>query len=294
MKRLAGAVLTLLALAPAPCTSVIVWAAALDSDARANLAQLPKVTTPRVYVLNCGELISNNPELYSLSREEVADTNMPVTCYLVVHPKGILLYDTGLADRLVGRPVWENIVEGYGEIKTTTLVSELANIGVTPADVTYIALSHMHFDHAGNAGLFNRSTWLTTRAEQAEMFAASRPGHFADYADLESARKVVYDGDHDVFGDGTVVLKSTPGHTPGHQSLFLKLAKTGNVLVSGDLYHYTEELTKGRMPPGEMKTATPASRQAMVEFVSQTKAQLWIGHSTGFYRSALKSPAWYE
>lgn len=265
-----------------------------DEPNRSNIAPLPKVASPRVYVLNCGQLVYNRPEFYGLTREEVADTNMPVTCYLVIHPKGILLYDTGLPDRIVGRPLYENVVEGYGELKTKTLINELADIGVLPTDVTHLALSHMHFDHVGNANLFKRSIWLTSRAERRSMFSGPRPDHYYDYADLQSARTVEFDGDHDVFGDGSVVLKSTPGHTPGHQSLFLRLTQTGNVLLSGDLYHYTEELTRKRMPAHEREAGTPKSREAMRALANKTKAQLWIGHSTDFYRAARKSPAWYE
>lgn len=97
-----------------------------------------------------------------------------------------------------------------------------------------------------------------------------------------------------MFGDGTVILKYTPGHTPGHQSLYVKLAKTGGVLIAGDLYHYAEERTLHRMPPEEQKTATPASRAMIEQFLTAQKAQLWIGHSTAFFKNAIKSPGWYE
>jgi hypothetical protein len=97
-----------------------------------GLAPLPHVSSPRLYVIDCGTLISNRPEEYNLTREEVADTNMSVPCFLVIHPKGILLFDTGLSDRLVGRPVYENAVFGYGQIKFNTLKGQLADIGVAP------------------------------------------------------------------------------------------------------------------------------------------------------------------
>jgi len=88
---------------------------------RSGLAALPRVTSPRIYVIDCGTLIFNRPEDYNLTRNEVADTNMPVPCFLVIHPKGLLLFDTGLSDRLVGHPVYENVVFGYGQIKFNTL-----------------------------------------------------------------------------------------------------------------------------------------------------------------------------
>jgi N-acyl homoserine lactone hydrolase len=260
-----------------------------------GMAPLPRVSTPRLYVIDCGTLTYNRPEDYQLTREEVADTNMSVPCYLVIHPRGILLYDTGLSDAFVGRPLWENVADGYGQIKFTTLRSQLADIGVTPADITYLALSHWHWDHTGNANDYAGSTWLTQKAELDFMFGKDAEAAVVPlYSALAHARKIVFEGDHDVFGDGTVVLMFTPGHTPGHQCLYVKLAKTGGVVLSGDLYHYAEERTLHRMPKEEQSTGTPASRERIERFVEATHSQLWIGHSTSFFRSVLKSPAWYE
>jgi N-acyl homoserine lactone hydrolase len=261
----------------------------------AGIAPLPKVTSPRLYVIDCGTLVYNRPEDYNLTREQVADTNMSVPCFLVIHPKGILLFDTGLPDRLVGRPLYENIDGGYGQIKFNTLRGQLADIGVTPADVTYLAISHSHWDHVGNANDYAGSIWLTQKAELDFMFAADAdPAYVALYAALAHARKEVFVGDHDVFGDGTVILKFTPGHTPGHQALYVKLAKTGGVVISGDLYHYAEERTLHRMPKEEEKTATPTSREMIERFLKDKNAQLWIGHSTTFFKNAIKAPGWYD
>lgn len=100
--------------------------------------------------------------------------------------------------------------------------------------------------------------------------------------------------DHDVFGDGTVVLKFTPGHTPGHQSLYVKLAKTEGVLIAGDLYHHSEERSLRRMPAEERSTGTAQSRAMIEQFLKDKKAELWIGHSIDFFKAAVKSPGWYE
>jgi len=261
----------------------------------AGLAPLPRVTSARLYVLDCGTLINNRPEDYNLTREEVADTNMAVTCFLVIHPKGILLFDTGLSDRLVGRPLYENYIFGYGQIKMNTLSGQLADIGVAPADITYLALSHSHIDHIGNANDYAGSIWLAQRAEMEAMFGAHpAPPWAEEYAALKHARTQALEGDHDVFGDGTVILKYTPGHTPGHQSLYVKLAKSGGVVISGDLYHYGEERKLNRMPTPEQKSATPASRAQIEQFLKQEHAQLWIGHSMAFFRDAIKAPGWYD
>jgi N-acyl homoserine lactone hydrolase len=262
---------------------------------RTGIAPLPRVTSPRLYVIDCGTLIFNRPEDYNLTRDEVADTNMPVPCFLVIHPQGLLLFDTGLSDRLVGRPVYENVVFNYGQVKFNTLKGQLADIGVIPADITYLALSHSHFDHVGNANDFAGSIWLAQKAEFDLMFGAhATPQGTTDFAALVHARTQMIDGDHDVFGDGTVILKYAPGHTPGHQCLYVKLAKTGGILIAGDLYHYGEERTLHRMPTQEQTTATPASRAKIEDFMMEKRAQLWIGHSTSFFRDAIKSPGWYE
>jgi len=260
-----------------------------------GMAPLPKVSSTRLYVIDCGTLTYNRPEDYQLTREEVADTNMSVPCFLVIHPKGILLFDTGLSDRLVGRPLWENVDGGYGQIKFNTLRGQLADIGVTPADITYLAISHSHWDHVGNANDYAGSIWLAQKAELEFMFAPNAdPAYVALYSALVHARKEVFEGDHDVFDDGTVILKFTPGHTPGHQALYVNLARAGGVVLSGDLYHYAEERRLHRMPKEEESTGTPASREMIEHFLKEKNAQLWIGHSTTFFKNAIKSPGWYD
>jgi glyoxylase-like metal-dependent hydrolase (beta-lactamase superfamily II) len=275
---------------------VAAFPAAAQNRAPPGMPSPPSVTSPRLYVLDCGTLAMNSPEDFGLTRQETADTNMSVTCFLVIHPKGILLFDTGLSDRLVGRPLYENrIGRSTAQVKLNTLRGQLADIGVTPDRITYLAISHSHYDHVGNANDYAGATWLAQKAERDFMFGPNAPARFKpDYAALERARTEIIEGDHDVFGDGTVVLKSTPGHTPGHQSLYVKLVRTGSVLIAGDLYHYPEEKTLNRMPEREKATATPASRAAMETFLRQTGARLWIDHDIGFFRDALKAPAWYD
>jgi N-acyl homoserine lactone hydrolase len=254
-------------------------------------AQTP-VPGPRLYVLNCGALIYNNPETYNLTRQEVKNTNMSVACYLVVHQRGVLLFDTGLPDDSVGRPFNESPMSGgpnppstaYFMLVTRTLKSQLTEIGFTPDRITYLALSHFHGDHVGNANDYATSTWLVQKAE------SDNPGYRA----LMKSKKQILQGDYDVFGDGTVVLKYTPGHTPGHQSLYVRLAKTGGIVLSGDLYHYPEERTLNRMPEREKTTETPASRAALEAFMKDVKAELWIEHDISAYAKQRKSPEYYD
>jgi len=275
----------------------VVGIAALAPHASAaELAPMPKVTSPRLYVFDCGTLVYNKPEDYNLKREEVKDTNMGVTCYLVVHPQGMLLYDTGLNDRLVGRPLYENVLEGYAQIKFNTLSGQLADIGVSPRAIDYLVLSHYHWDHVGNAGDFAGSTWLVYKGDRDRMFSKEARAYswFGQYSALERSKTMLLSGDHDVFGDGTVIVIATPGHTEGHCSLLVRLKNTGPVVLSGDLYHYAEERDLNRMPEEEKTSGTVQSRRKVEELLRRTGAKLWIGHSMEFFRTVRKSPAWYD
>jgi glyoxylase-like metal-dependent hydrolase (beta-lactamase superfamily II) len=188
----------------------------------AELGPKPTVSSPRLYVIDCGTLIYNKPESYNLKREEVKDTNMSVTCYLVVHPKGTLLFDTGLSDTLIGRPVYENVIRGYSQIKFNTLKGQLADIGYSPESIDYLVLSHLHWDHTGNANYFTNSKWLIPKQEYDVGFGpdVKLPYNYKDYAALQGNRVEFISGDFDVFGDGSVKILQTPGHTKGHVSLW--------------------------------------------------------------------------
>jgi glyoxylase-like metal-dependent hydrolase (beta-lactamase superfamily II) len=203
------------------------------------------------------------------------------------------MWDVGvIPDENVGAPQ-----EGTAKV-TRTLRSQLAEVGYTPADITYVAFSHAHFDHTANANQFAVSTWLTSRAERDFMFAEGntrvRPNF---YSALKSSKTVFLDKDeYDVFGDGRVVVKSAPGHTPGHQVLVLNLAKTGRVMLVGDLYHYPQERTLHRPPPdNENNVQQTVTSRAMIEkYLQDTKTQLWIEHDFVANAKLKKAPAFYE
>src|SRR5262249_32616780 len=133
-----------------------------------------------------------------------------------------------------------------------SLKSQLAEIGYPPAPITYLAISHLHGDHIGNANDYAGSTWIVQKPERDYMFSEGLPPNISnrEYAALKTSKTIVANG-HDVFGDGSIVLLSTPGHSPGHQSLFVKLAKTGPLVLSGDLYHYPAERTFNKLPKAD-------------------------------------------
>jgi len=276
-------------------TALILLAAALAATAAPKHAQAPK--SVRLYIFDCGTIHTTSVDTYSLKKEEVGSTEMAIPCILVAHPKGTLMWDNGdIPDRAFpagGGPATAGVVT-----QARPLLPQLAEVGYAPADITYLAMSHYHGDHVANANAFAGSTWLVRKVERDRMFSdppipRSDP---ANYTQLKNSKTIIIDKDeYDVFGDGTVIIKSTPGHTPGHQSLFLKLARTGPVVLSGDLYHYPEERSLNRLPVTEFnKDQTAASRAELEAFLKKTGAQLWIQHDFLGNAKLKKAPQFYE
>jgi len=260
----------------------------------------------RLYVFDGGTLGGGDPSRFSLKREEMAVADMSIAAYLVVHPRGTLMWDAAaLPDKDLtaeGTMTKYRIVLPNGNERFVTtskkLAAQLAQTGYAPGEINYLALSHYHYDHTGNANMFAKSTWLARQVERDVMFPEkandlTRP---ETYSALKTAKTtVIKTDDYDVFGDGTVVLKLTPGHTPGHQVLFVKLAKTGPLVISGDLYHYPEERTLNRVPTFDVDPKqTAASRAALDVFMQKAGAKLWIQHDLVNHGKLNKSPAFYE
>src|SRR5580765_2481754 len=242
------------------------------------------VQSLRLYVLDCGDLGGASP--------------LAVPVYLVVHPRGSLLWEAGtLPDSLVeSGGSTENLLPNIRRAKSSkTLRSQLAQIGYTPDRITYFALSHYHDDHTANANDYRGSTWLVQKAEREAMFT-DPPPRFADasfYSALKDSKTVVINNtDHDVFGDGSVVLKFAPGHTPGHQMLLLRLPKTGLVFLSGDIYHLPGEREKlTEIPTSDSnRDVSLVTRPAIEAFIKQSGATLWIQHDMALFKTLKKSP----
>ena len=259
----------------------------------------PRVTSVRLYVFDCGVLVRGEPTAYGLTKEQVGDTNFANACYLVAHPQGTLLWDVGIIPDAQITPGGISIAvgtSGNSNRATRTLRSQLTEIGYQPADITFLALSHSHGDHIANANDYAQSTWLVQKPERDLMFSeqAQKRATYTNYNALKNSKTMELTGDHDVFGDGAVVLKWTPGHTPGHQALFLKLAKTGPIVLTGDLYHYAAERTMKKIPEIDDRDRTQASRDAIETLLTATGAQLWIQHDIGANAQLKKSPLYYD
>jgi N-acyl homoserine lactone hydrolase len=251
----------------------------------------------RLYVFDNGTLLGIDPARFGMTRETVASTEMVAASYLIVHPKGTLQWDSGVIpdeqvkggkDRFVGRT--------YTTVVKKTLESQMALVGYAPRDITYFALSHSHGDHAGNANAFARSTWLVQKPERDAMFSEKRTAaQRALYSALADSRTQLLDGDFDVFGDGTVVIKAAYGHTEGHQVLQLILARTGLIILAGDLYHYQEQRGTNKVGPNEFNPAQSAASRAAIEAsIKKTGGQIWIEHDASNFKRLKLAPAYYE
>jgi glyoxylase-like metal-dependent hydrolase (beta-lactamase superfamily II) len=265
----------------------------------------PQAKALRLFVFDCGTLKADLAR-FRLKKEEVATTDLSVPCFLVAHPQGRLIWDPGAVPDAdwtpTGAAVAHHVVlPDSGERDLTLrepLLTQLAEVGYSPADITYLALSHYHYDHTANANAFAGATWLVRQVERDAMFAEKPPGvtQPSSYAALKNGKTVIIErNEHDVFGDGTVVIKLAAGHTPGHQVLYVKLPKTGGVVLSGDLYHFPEARTLKRVPTFDFnQEQTPVTREAIETFLTNTGAQLWIQHDYVGNTRLKKAPDYYE
>lgn len=280
--------------------AIVALLAAATASAQGN----SKVTSPRLYVFD-GGVLKSETDRYRLTDADVQEVSLSVASFLIVHPRGVLLWDAGaVADHERSGPVGfeQRLVRRDGAERFVklgkTLESQLAAAGYKPSDVTHLALSHYHWDHTADANMFAGAQWLVSKAEHDAMFSADPPGGARPetYSALKNAKTtIITTADYDVFGDGSVVIKQAPGHTEGHSVLFVKLAHTGNVVLSGDLYHYPAERTLHRVPTFEVsQEQTAESRAAIEKFLEQSHAQLWIQHDLVHHRTLKKSPEYYD
>jgi glyoxylase-like metal-dependent hydrolase (beta-lactamase superfamily II) len=244
----------------------------------------------RLYVLNCGEGVAGDVSRWSPGVNVGKPMDFVDSCYLIRHRDGWLLWDTGIADAVAAMPDGLRPADPGATHwrRPKTLAAQLEQLGVKPDDIRFVAVSHSHPDHIGNLALFPRSTLLVQRAE------VDWPSPTGPRFKPEPAATKL-DGDRDVFGDGSVRIVATPGHTPGHQSLLVKLPKTGAVLLSGDAVHFKDNWDHRRVPQINFDAAqTLASMQRMADLLAAEKAQLWINHDKAQRDAQKLSPDFYD
>jgi glyoxylase-like metal-dependent hydrolase (beta-lactamase superfamily II) len=271
-------------------SSLVLAAAALVLGPQPGFAQATKPGVDKLYVLDCG--VGSAPDQSRWSPRVNVGKQLDVSgnCYLIHHAQGYLIWDTGVTDAVAAMPDGQPGQNGAPSWRRTkTLAAQLEEIGVKPSDVRYVAVSHTHPDHIGNVELFPQAMLLVQKAE----YDWPSPLGVGRFKPDHPVTKLT--GDHDVFGDGSVTIISTPGHTPGHQSLLVKLPQTGAVLLSGDAVHFRDNWEYHRVP--SMNTdedLTLASMQRMADVMAEHKAELWINHDKAQSEKQKHSPQFYE
>lgn len=234
-----------------------------------------------VDVLDCGTIEVSDLDAFSSAGDYAGETDtFTDSCFLVRHPDGNLLWDLGLPGVLaIAGPQTQQIFTVSLE---QTITEQLADRGMSPDDVDYVSISHSHFDHIGQADQVAGSTWLVSQKELDAMFgegaeiAQEQQALFSLFAPMEQK---IFEDELDVFGDGSVVIFETPGHTPGHTSLQLMMPETGPVLLTGDLYHRAESRELKRVPRFNSDEAmTVSSMEAFEARADALGAKVIIQH----------------
>jgi N-acyl homoserine lactone hydrolase len=245
----------------------------------------------RLYVLDCGQGTAADMSRWTPGENANVPMDVVDNCYLIHHAtQGYMLWDTGVTDALFGRPEGPPPTNGAPNWrKPKSLAGQLEQLGVRPSDIKYLAVSHTHPDHIGNVELFPTSMLLVQKAE----YDWTSPLGVGRFKAEHPVTKL--EGDRDVFGDGSVTILSTPGHTPGHQSLLVKLPKTGAVVLSGDAVHFKDNWDKRRVPAGNSdKDQTLASMARIAKVMEQDHAVLWINHDKAQRATLKQSPDFYD
>ena len=249
----------------------------------------------QLYAMTCGWL--SLPEVALIEGGASEDLRIPVPCYLIVHPRGTALFDSGL-----GIVCQEQADEYMGDFASLMRVeflpgeeirTRLERIDIDAARVDYLINSHLHFDHAGGNEQVSEARLIV---QKREWEAAHEPDLIASIGykpvDYDLGHDLMtIEGEHDVFGDGSVTCIPSYGHTPGHQSLRVTLAG-GDVILTGDACYLRATLEELRLPPG-----AAFDRDAMLESLERFRAlkargaRIFYGHDPEFWQGVPQAPA---
>ncbi|WP_375786979.1 N-acyl homoserine lactonase family protein [Bradyrhizobium sp. Pha-3] len=271
-------------------------ASKLPDAARAGVAE-------RLFRLDCGRSVANDESVWTPGENVGRRIEFSSTCWLIKHGSEWLLWDTGVPELAHNDPRgWSTIPTLIVYHLDKTLTDQLSAIGLKPTDISRVAVSHTHGDHIGNMGLFSDATVLIQQAEYGWINAGK--GQSDDVNQLISlARKLLgtpknlelIDGDSDVFGDGSVTLISTPGHTPGSQSLLVHLRNSGFIILSGDVAHTEENFEKDTVPSlNTNKEQSIASMERIKQLIETYKAKFFINHDKAQTDQLKLLPAFYD
>jgi N-acyl homoserine lactone hydrolase len=257
----------------------------------------------RLYRLDCGRSLANDESVWTPGENVGRSIEFSSTCWLVKHGREWFLWDTGVPEATLNDPLgWSTLPKLIVYHLDRSVTDQLAEIGLKPSDIGRVAISHTHGDHIGNVGLFPDSTIVMQRAEYSWIHSPNGPNDNVNQLMVLARRLMgtpkklqLIDGDTDVFGDGSVTLVSTPGHTPGHQSLLVHLKNSGFILLSGDVAHSEENFEKDIVPSlNTDKAESIASMEKVRRLIAAYKATMFINHYKTQTDTLKLVPAFYD
>lgn len=251
----------------------------------------------RLYTLDCGRIDFTDEAMFSDTGEHDGERGaMPVPCFLIRHGSDWMLWDAGLGDEIAASPTGRVMVGLHFRVPRT-LASQLKQLALTPDNIRYVGLSHLHADHSGNAALFPKATFLVSPRELAWASTSPPPdGVQPDrVAAVRASRIEPVIEDRDVFGDGTVRMLTTPGHTPGHHSLMVRLQRSGPVILTGDVAHFQVNYDRELVPQGNVSRAeTIASIKRVKGLAAHYHARLVVQHASDVFARMPKFPGYLD
>lgn len=242
------------------------WALLFAGTGHANSANL------ELWRLDCGSIVVKDLSVFSDTYDYAGQKKtLTDSCYLIRHDRSYMLWDTGLPKALLDAPA------GDAPMAPTlkhTLTEQLKAIGIRPEQVETIGISHYHFDHTGQAADFPAARLLIGKADLGAL--KSTPAPFGAEPDLlkpwlsGGAPVEPVNGDKDIYGDGSVIMLATPGHTPGSHALLVRLARKGPVILAGDVAHFEEQFAHHGVPPFNTDRADTLASMDRLEHMAKT------------------------
>jgi glyoxylase-like metal-dependent hydrolase (beta-lactamase superfamily II) len=265
----------------------------------------------RLYTFSSGTLTIGKGILQNLAPNDPPIV-IPVGFYVVKHPKGNVLFDTGCNDKLIQDVnYWPAGLQSLKPARgpEVAIDFQLNTIGLKPDDIAYVVASHLHLDHGGNVSKFPKSTIVVQKEEIQNAFWPE-PGTGGPYilgdvlplrapnANYPNAQKMIQlQGDLDIFGDGSVVVKRWVGHTPGSQMMTVKLKNTGLIILTGDNVYFRENVEKS-IPPNIVLAYKPDGIYSAYEWIrmmmATQKADFFTAHDPDAFKAMKKPPAFYD
>ncbi len=249
----------------------------------------------KLYAFSSGALTV--PKNFLQAGAPATAIQVPVGFYVVRHPKGNVLFDTGNNDRIITDPgYWGAFIQGLNPVRTPDVAIDvqLGKIGLKPDDIKYVVIGHMHLDHGGNVGKFTKSTIVLQKDEISDfMMLRNDPGQMMP----NKYPMIQLQGDLDLFADNSVVVKRWVGHTPGSQMMIVRLPKTGTVILTSDSVYFAENVTKNLLPDVSL-AYDPAGIFAAYQYIREMQAregaQFFTAHDPDAWKAMKKAPDFLE